>query len=1163
MKNLHALFRIAIFLAASCISAYSATNISAVNRTAVPVNETFTFTGSGFTGTSAVTFFWAGNRDSAAYQVMSDTELIVTFGNYTQNTRDRYLLVESPTGSCLTMGGTVTEVNGTTSFPRFPAIPRILVNSGGTLQKSEPTTEVVYVKAGGVLQNPPANAANSVIFAEAGATLDLRGVTFSTSAPPLIIYSQGTQILGALPSPVRSPLTGLTVNPPRQITPLSLARDIGPFTLGVRINVTINGGGTVTMDPPGPFLKPATPYTLTANPNTGFVFNSWTGSVNGSTSVISANSSSIDHNVVANFTAGYTLETFSGSYGTISREPDLPGYLSGQVVTLTPQPAPGFQFVGWGGDLAGNTGQPAAVTMNSNKIVTAVFEPLVPQETTEIESVDYPAVPVGEVMTFSGSGFADTSNVTFFWANRRDSAAFQVLSDDTLQVTFPNVDQNTRDRFVMIESSSGSCATMSGPTIEFSGMGELTSTPGDSQVIVNPGAVLDGVPGWISVVYVRSGALLKSPPPSGPNMVILAEEGATLDLRQTAFSPSSPPMIIYSGGTTILGNLPNPSGALLGPQANFPRQVPPLALARDVGPFTLGLRVNLTSNGPGSVTIDPPGPFIRHSSSYTLTASPESGAVFQSWSGSVSGDEVVSTRTAGYSDLEIVGNFGIGYILETFSGSQGTVSRDPNQISYSSGDEVTLTAQPAPGFRFAGWGGDLASSTTPSAVIGMDSNKTVSAYFEPLIPSSSPQIATVDRTAAPIGGAFTFTGSGFSGTTGVTFFWSQYRDAAAYEVVSDSELRVTLPPVNQPSRNRSMMVESPQGSCLTVGAEFAEFSGMGALPFNPSGSGVVAMPGAILNGLHAGIQWVYLKSGAVLRNPPSSLPGCTIFAEAGATLDLRESHFSNTSPPLILYCVGTTILGDLPSPSLGVPGRAINTPRQITPLSLATNIGPFREGFPLNLSVEGPGSVTVDPIMDFYPSGTTITLNPVPNPGKYFVRWTGAVSSINAPLVYPISNNKGITARFSDRPDFFSDWRSRYFDTAELADPAISGIDADPDGDKISNSAEYAFGTDPTQSDSTGGLRILPGGRPSQDAVLRLHYNRPIHAADINYVIRAMTPGNAWFDGTTGDVTFDVEEEGIVAKGEDLEEVTLLLRLTGEIPNTMFFQISANLEDLD
>jgi Immunoglobulin domain/Divergent InlB B-repeat domain/Immunoglobulin I-set domain len=62
----------------------------------------------------------------------------------------------------------------------------------------------------------------------------------------------------------------------------------------------------------------------------------------------------------------------NGLNGYISVLPDLNQFALGQSVTLTPIPSPGFQFVGWSGDLAG-ADNPATLTMDSSKNITAVF----------------------------------------------------------------------------------------------------------------------------------------------------------------------------------------------------------------------------------------------------------------------------------------------------------------------------------------------------------------------------------------------------------------------------------------------------------------------------------------------------------------------------------------------------------------------------------------------------------------------------------------------------------------------------------------------------------------------------------------------------------------------------------------------------------------------
>jgi len=76
-----------------------------------------------------------------------------------------------------------------------------------------------------------------------------------------------------------------------------------------------------------------------------------------------------------------------------------------------------------------------------------------------------------------------------------------------------------------------------------------------------------------------------------------------------------------------------------------------------------------------------------------------------------------------------------GFALSTASSPSigGTVDRAPAQPAggrYDEGQKVTLTAVPATGWKFDGWGGD-ASGTGLSTEITMDKNKSVTAKFTP------------------------------------------------------------------------------------------------------------------------------------------------------------------------------------------------------------------------------------------------------------------------------------------------------------------------------------------------------------------------------------------------------------------------------------------------
>lgn len=71
------------------------------------------------------------------------------------------------------------------------------------------------------------------------------------------------------------------------------------------------------------------------------------------------------------------------------------------------------------------------------------------------------------------------------------------------------------------------------------------------------------------------------------------------------------------------------------------------------------------------------------------------------------------------------------YTLTTVVSPSGAGYVSPSGGEYESGDQVTLTASAASGYRFDYWSGSE-SGTTPTITITMDSNKSLTANFEPV-----------------------------------------------------------------------------------------------------------------------------------------------------------------------------------------------------------------------------------------------------------------------------------------------------------------------------------------------------------------------------------------------------------------------------------------------
>jgi hypothetical protein len=143
------------------------------------------------------------------------------------------------------------------------------------------------------------------------------------------------------------------------------------------LTTTVSGSGTITRNPNASSYASGTVVTLTATPASGQQFTGWSGDLTGTANpaTITMNSNKSVTATFAPITTNFALTTVVNGSGTITRSPNAATYPSGTVVTLTATPGSGQQFTGWTGDLSG-TANPASLTMNSNKSVTANFSPV-------------------------------------------------------------------------------------------------------------------------------------------------------------------------------------------------------------------------------------------------------------------------------------------------------------------------------------------------------------------------------------------------------------------------------------------------------------------------------------------------------------------------------------------------------------------------------------------------------------------------------------------------------------------------------------------------------------------------------------------------------------------------------------------------------------------
>jgi uncharacterized repeat protein (TIGR02543 family) len=179
------------------------------------------------------------------------------------------------------------------------------------------------------------------------------------------------------------------------------------------------------------------------------------------------------------------------------------------------------------------------------------------------------------------------------------------------------------------------------------------------------------------------------------------------------------------------------------------------------------LTVNATN---GTVTKIPDQASYISGTTVQLTAAPAVGYTFTGWSGDASGTTNSLTVTMN-GNKNITANFAQMQYTLTVNAANGTVTRVPDQTTYSYGITVQLTATPAGGYTFSNWSGD-ASGTTNPLTITINGNKNITAIFTVIPPTISLSTTNLsahyyDRTAS-----FTISNSG-----GGTLNWNVSPDA--------------------------------------------------------------------------------------------------------------------------------------------------------------------------------------------------------------------------------------------------------------------------------------------------------------------------------------------------------------------------------------------------
>ena len=135
-------------------------------------------------------------------------------------------------------------------------------------------------------------------------------------------------------------------------------------------SASTQGGGAITLDPPGGAYLRGTVVTATAHPDPGWSFMGWMGD---SLVTVPSVVFTMTNNRSLNAVFGTGLTTAVSGTGAVYVDPPAAQYPFGTTVRLSAVPAIGKYFVAWGGAGSGTNSPLGFVVKNPNPTVTCLF----------------------------------------------------------------------------------------------------------------------------------------------------------------------------------------------------------------------------------------------------------------------------------------------------------------------------------------------------------------------------------------------------------------------------------------------------------------------------------------------------------------------------------------------------------------------------------------------------------------------------------------------------------------------------------------------------------------------------------------------------------------------------------------------------------------------
>ena len=396
---------------------------------------------------------------------------------------------------------------------------------------------------------------------------------------------------------------------------------------------------------------------------------------------------------------------------------------SGTVIKLKAVPFEGYEFYNWTGDKSGSLDSIEFI-LTENINITANFNKIPNFENIyEAEKGTWSdgSVVENEYAGFSGTGYVNTEN------NIGSYIEFSVNKEELKKYNFKLYFANggTEDRPVSVSVNdtirieSLSCKAGSWTTWDSVSL-DLIMYPGDNRIRFTSltalgTANIDRLT-FISSVNVSQYSLSILNDGSG-NVAITPDndfyiEGSYVNLKAV---PEQQNKFSHWEGD-IAGN--NPDTTII---MDDNKNITAVYAINPVPQYT----ITLLKTGYGSITLDPESPLYDSATIVNLTATPDKGYIFGSWSGDVVSDlNNISVTMNG--NINLTAEF-ILVVIPKFSlnitaNGSGSVTVTPEAAQYDSGTVVNILATANTGYLFDGYTGDI---NTKESNVNITVNKTM------------------------------------------------------------------------------------------------------------------------------------------------------------------------------------------------------------------------------------------------------------------------------------------------------------------------------------------------------------------------------------------------------------------------------------------------------